>query len=294
MIKSAFCLLGSKHIRLSINQIAKTMVQTSIDSALGGLQTEKNYLNVDQPLSILSGNFKPWLEKTLIDLQILFKFSLHQLISHTDAQHSFKANENLKSVFYYLYDLVTKSIFYMKSRQVEPEQLSELVTNNKNAENILISLGFNTQRTTVSYNRDTPEKKFITFPDNRFLDLNMRAVHILSALIELCFEQSIESQTKQPANDFSIHLDEASYINQFYDKSPSNENEKLDNRIKPIVFSLQALLPVEDKNLLTALVDIIALTKFSSEIILALTDHSVYYAFNYYENRNSRNNRYDY
>jgi len=88
-------------------------------------------------------------------------------------------------------------------------------------------------------------------------------------------------------------MDEASYINQFYDKSPSNENEKLDNRIKPIVFSLQALLPVEDKNLLTALVDIIALTKFSSEIILALTDHSVYYAFNYYENRNSRNNRYD-
>jgi len=168
MIKSAFCLLGSKHIRLSINQIAKIMVQTSIDSALGGLQTEKNYLNVDQPLSILSGNFKPWLEKTLIDLQILFKFSLHQLISQTDAQHSFKANENLKSVFYYLYDLVTKSIFYMKSRQVEPEQLSELVTNNKNAENILISLGFNTQRTTVSYNRDTPEKKFITFPDNRW------------------------------------------------------------------------------------------------------------------------------
>jgi len=180
----------------------------------------------------------------------------------------------------------------MKNRQIEPEQLSELVINNKNAENILISLGFNTQRTTVSYIRDTPEKKFIAFPDNRFLDLNMRAIHILSALIELCFEQSIESQAKQSANDYSINLNEASYINQFYDKSMPDE--KLENRIKSIVFNLQALLPVENKNLLTALIDIIALTKFSSEIILALTDHSVYYAFNYYENANSKDSRYVY
>ena len=244
MINSAFCLIGSKHIKVSINQIAKTMVQSNIDSALDSLQVEKNYLNFDQPLSILSGNFKPWLEKTLVDLQILFKLLMHQLIEDT-------------------------------------------LMSNKNAENIIICLGFNTQRSTVSAIRDMPEKKFIAFPDSRFLDLNMRTVHILNAMIELCFEQSIEASNKKQSEYSSIHLDEASYMNQFY--SPNTQDDKIDYKIKMIVFNLQALLPIEDKNLLTCLVDIIALTKFSSEIILALTDHSVYYAFNYYEKVTANN-----
>lgn len=152
----------------------------------------------------------------------------------------------------------------------------------------MICLGFNTQRSTVSAVRDQPDKKFLTFPDNRFLDLSVRTVHILSALIEICFEQAIENQSK-PLNDYSIRLDEASYMNQFYEKS----NTKTDNteyKIKMIILNLQALLPVNDKSLLTCLIDIIALTKFSSEIILSLTDNSVYYAFNYYE-KNSKLNR---
>jgi hypothetical protein len=287
MINSAFCLIGSKHIKVSINQIAKTMVQSNIDSALDSLQVEKNYLNFDQPLSILSGNFKPWLEKTLVDLQILFKLLMHQLIEDTSPVAALKTNESYRSICFYLYDLVSKAIYYMKNKKIEPEQLSELLMNNKNAENIIICLGFNTQRSTVSAIRDMPEKKFIAFPDSRFLDLNMRTVHILKAMIELCFEQSIEASNKKQSEYSSIHLDEASYMNQFY--SPNTQDDKIDYKIKMIVFNLQALLPIEDKNLLTCLVDIIALTKFSSEIILALTDHSVYYAFNYYEKVTANN-----
>lgn len=265
------------------------MVQSNIDSALDSLQSEKNYLNVDQPLSILSGNFKPWLEKTLVDLQILFKLIMHQLIADTSPLDAFKANEYYRNIFFYLYDLVSKSIYYMKNKKIEPEELSHLLMNNKNAENIIICLGFNTQKSTVYAYRDLPDKKFVTFPDSRFLDLNMRTVHILNAMIELCFEQSIES-TANKQSEQSIHLDEVSYINQFYNGiASSSEEDKVDYKIKMIVFNLQALLPIEDTNLLTCLIDIIALTKFSSEIILALTDHSVYYAFNFYEKVTSNN-----
>ena len=115
----------------------------------------------------------------------------------------------------------------------------------------------------------------------------MRTVHILSAMIELCFEQSIDNHPKP--TDHSIHLDEASYINQFYNQSPGIDEVKPEYKMKMIIFNLQALLPIEDKNLLTCLIDIIALTKFSSEIILSLTDHSVYYAFNYYEKLTTAN-----
>ncbi len=218
-----------------------------------------------------------------------------------------------------------------------PEQLNDLIVNNRNAQNLLACIGFNIQRTTTSAIRDQPDRQFIAFPDNRFMDLNMRSVHILSAIIELCFEQSYASssvghttRTNTSSNninnsnnnndnnnnqqqDYAIKLDEASYINQFYQNvkmtssSPSNsvrldqsknvdyehdvENDQQGKHFNDIdeykthviIYNLQALLPINDKHLLTCIVDIIALSKFSPEIVLSITDHSVSYALNYYE-----------
>ena len=65
----------------------------------------------------------------------------------------------------------------------------------------------------------------------------------------------------------------------------------MDIRIKCIVYNLQALLPIEDKQLLTCLIDIIALTKFSPEIALSLSDYSIYYALSYYQTHNKLTNR---
>lgn len=133
MIKSSFCLIGSKQIKVSINEIAKHMVQQNIDTALDELQIDKNYLNGDATLSILSPSFKSWLEKTLIDLQVLFKLLIHQLITDNADRCPIKHNEHYKSIFYCLYDLVSKSIYYMKNKKVEPEELPKPLMNNKNA-----------------------------------------------------------------------------------------------------------------------------------------------------------------
>lgn len=84
--------------------------------------------------------------------------------------------------------------------------------------------------------------------------------HILASLIEICFSDDSNPQT-----------------------------DSLIPRIKMIIFCLQSLLPVDDKNLLSCLIDIIALTKFSPEITLSLSDYSIYYAFNFYENKNKPN-----
>ena len=287
LISCSFCLIGSAHTKVSINEIAKVMVQVKIDQSLNELQANTNYLNLEPAMSILTSNFKSWLERTLVNLQILFKLLMHQLIA--EKAQSFKNNDAQKKLFYYVYDLVSKAIFYMKNKKVIPEQVSELIAENQTALNILTCLGFSLQRTTVGAVRDQPDKKFIAFPDNRFLDLNIRTVHILSALIELCFEQSIDTPPK--SNDYSIRLDEASYMNQFYNQSFVLNDETNEYKIKMIIFNLQALLPVQDTNLLTCLIDIIALTKFSSEIILSLTDYSVFYAFNYYETHTKANSK---
>ena len=117
------------------------------------------------------------------------------------------------------------------------------------------------------------DSKFISFPDNRFLDLNLRTIHILAALIQICFARSTGDSS-------SVSLVSGE---QRETKLEIQNDESYEERVKAIVLSIQSLLPIDDKNLLTSLIDIIALTKFSPEIVLSLSDHSVSYALSYYE-----------
>jgi len=285
LINASFCLLSTKHVRISINEIAKSMVQSEIGDLI-----DDALINEESKTSILSQNFKSLFEKTLVDLQILFKLLLNQLITDSISYTTFKSNENLKNVFYYLHDLVSKAISYIKNGKIMPEKISKLIENNVNAKNILLCIGFNCAQSTSTRIRDQSDTYFISAPDKRYLDLNIRCVHILSALIEICFEKPIDTRSSiSEKSENSINQDiyrlEASYMNQFYDKQKtSNNEEKIEIKIKTIIFNLQALMPINDRNLLTALIDILALTKFSSEIILSLNDQSVSFAMNYYEN----------
>ena len=111
------------------------------------------------------------------------------------------------------------------------------------------------------------DSKFISFPDNRFLDLNLRTIHILAALIQICFARSTGDSS-------SVSLVSGE---QRETKLEIQNDESYEERVKAIVLSIQSLLPIDDKNLLTSLIDIIALTKFSPEIVLSLSVHSVSY-----------------
>ena len=108
------------------------------------------------------------------------------------------------------------------------------------------------------------DSKFISFPDNRFLDLNLRTIHILAALIQICFARSTGDSS-------SVSLVSGE---QRETKLEIQNDESYEERVKAILLSIQSLLPIDDKNLLTSLIDIIALTKLSTEIVLSLSDHS--------------------
>lgn len=167
LISSSFCLLGTKSIKLCINKIGGSMVQTNVDKSLENIkfETGKNHLNIDSKPTVLSPNFTSSLEKTLNQLQILIKFLLNQLIESTNASNffSFNKNSDFKTIFYSLNDLVSKAIYYMKSNKCIPEQLNEKLEDNPNVINLLECLGFGVQAANVTKLRDRREKKFIVF-----------------------------------------------------------------------------------------------------------------------------------
>ncbi len=51
---------------------------------------------------------------------------------------------------------------------------------------------------------------------------------------------------------------------------------------------MQSLLPIDDTTLLASLIDILAFTKFSPDILLSLSDHSILTAVNYHPKNQSR------
>jgi hypothetical protein len=63
------------------------------------------------------------------------------------------------------------------------------------------------------------------------------------------------------------------------------------DRIRSIIFNLQALLPIDNRHLLACLIDIISLTKFSPEIMLSTSDNSVMYVLNYFQIESKLSNR---
>lgn len=265
ILNSSFCLVGTKPVKISIDQIAKSMAQLNVDKTFEYFKSElnMNYLNSEPAFSILSQDYLGSLEKTLTQLQILIKFLLNTLIRDSDSI-LFSKNAKYEQIFMYINELISKSIFYIKSNKVGPEPLNSCIEENTTAQNLLKCLGFSIQHSSVYAVRDEKDKKVILFPDHRYLDLNLRLTHVMACLINLCFKINTENSTN---------------LNQ--------TNQK----IKSVIYNLESLLPIDDKNLLRCLIDIIALTKFSPEIIISITDYSVYYAFNYYEYINQKKNR---
>ncbi len=290
MLNASFCLIGTQNIKLHINEIAQSMIQSKVDKILDNISTNEsiNHLNLESKNAALTSNFSTNLEKTLNQLQVLIKFLLNHLIEDSIRFKSFKQNSDFKYLFYILNDLIGKSIFYIKTKKILPEQVNQIVEDNKNAINLLKCLGFNVQENTVVKIRDEKDKKFILFPDYRHLDLNLRISHVMSSLNELCFPspQPINSDVRNfNESNENVH-GSSNYINL---SDPTDEVINL--RIKSIVYNLQALLPVENKQLLTCIIDIIALTKFSPEIALSLSDYSIFYALNFYQTQTNLTNR---
>jgi hypothetical protein len=259
LIRSAFCLIGCKSIKLNINEIAKTMVQKRVDQSLEQLSQEnkKSYLNREKKPLVFSENYTPSLEVTLNQLQILIKLLLNQTIEDS-GNEPFKNNMKLTVIYSLTNELIEKALFYMKTNEIVPEIVHELIYDNQNIINLLECLGFCVQFSSSSYLRDHKQKKMICFPERRFLDLNLRATHILECLMQLCFEENA-----------SVSQD----------------------RIRSIIFNLQALLPIDNRHLLACLIDIISLTKFSPEIMLSTSDNSVMYVLNYFQIESKLSNR---
>jgi predicted nucleic-acid-binding protein len=309
LINSSFCLIGSKSLQISIKNIGLSMVQLNIDKAYNQLRIEHNrdFLNYQnpktKPFSILSPSYVTNLETNLKQMQLLIKFLLNDLI--VDSKSSpFNKNEKFSKMFIYLSDLISKAIFFIKADKVQPEAVSEVIDGNVNAMNLLKSLGFSVQNAGVYKIRDESIKKVLIFPDNTYLDLNLRLTHVFSCLNELCFYYD-ESNISEVASSIhsSVQLNRNSHATKKStlttatlnvsnsnpssmsdtSKSTATTRAKINSKIRSIVFNLEALLPVEDTTLLLALIDILALTKFSPEIVLCTTDHSIFYAFNFYE-----------
>lgn len=251
-IKSSFCLISAGNIYVNLNEIIKCMEQLNIEEMYDYFKTELNVdrLNPDPKISILSPKFMPSLEKALIELQILIKFLINQLVADFKLNH-FGENFKFKELLLHLNEVILKGIIYITSNKANPDRLDKCIQENNDAMNLLKCLGYNMQRESLFNILDKKDTLVLLYPDNRFLDLNMRISHVISCLIEICYQQL-----------------EYSY------------------RIKSVIYNLVALLPVDDRLLLKCLNDIISLTKFSPEIVLSLTDNSVKYAFSFYENIN--------
>jgi len=117
----------------------------------------------------------------------------------------------------------------------------------------LTCLGFQFQSSAVSKSNyeiytDSSKKAFTIFPDIRYIDLNLRMSHVMSSLQELCFD----------SNEASLNPD---FIR--------------------LISSIHSILPIEDPKLLSCIIDVLVLTKFSPEILLSVSDFSVNYAFTY-------------
>ena len=298
ILRSTFCLIGAKKIKIEINEIGKSMLHSKVDLAFENLNTEndKNYLNPNENLSILSSNYVTNLERTLSQLQLLTKFLLNQLIIDVGF-NQVKKNFTFKKTFLFLNDLISKSIFYIKTKKYAPEPSNDLVDENLNVINLLKCLGFSVQRRSISKVRDVKDKYVIIFPDQRYLDLNLRLTHVLSSLIELCFDKILYNKNIS-SNEFDINS-ELGEDDLFNDNETNQSNEEIDainaeetdKKIKSVIFNLQSLLPINDKNLLASLIDILAFTKFSPEITLSTTDQSIYFALNFYQSQSKLKNK---
>lgn len=254
-LNNSFVLISIRSIQVSIDQIIKSMEQLNINKTLNKYLSKNgtNGLNgINSDVTILSPNYVSNLEKNLIHLQILIKFLLNDFIRDSEEK---ELSNNIKydKIFNCLSDQIARSIYFIKSNKVGTEQLDEILEESFSAQNLLKCLGFGIQMVNIFKAKNKKDKKVLIYPGSRYLDLNLRMTHVMSALVDMCFRVS-------------------------------------DVKLQLFVYNLEALLPIEDKKLLKCLIDILALTKFSHNIVLNSTDNSIYYALNYYEHFNDKRN----
>lgn len=322
LILSSICLIGSTNIELSLNEIGDNMLQLDIDKSLESLKTttKRNYLNYEPKANFM--NISSDLEKVLLQLQLELKLLLNELIN---ALITKSVNEYCKcrNIFFYLITLIRKSIDYSKRDFIRPEQLDKLISSNKAAINVLTCLGFSFQASSVEpasiedndeatavdedneaklsikkygYNKKNKKstevknqtgynKAFISFPNTRYLDLNLRMSHVITSINDLCFTDNslLMSSSSEPSTSL---LTFSGILTASTTTAFTFSDEQFNLSYTYAISNFHALLPIEDKKLLSCLIDILALTKFSPEILLSLTDFSVDYAINYYKKKN--------
>lgn len=247
LLMSSFCLLSAdSRLELSLDELEKSMCQYEVDRTFEKLKKHENieFLNPKSSVSIVSPDFKSYLERTLIQLQILVKFLLNQSITETITTES---SVVFRDTVLYLNELIAKSIAYMAFTKARPERCQPLVLNNPIALNLLKLLGFGLHRESVYVVRDRRDHYVLFFPDQRYMDLALRSSHVLASVIDLCFSQT------------------------------SNAGHITIERVRAVVASLEALMPVS-KPLLNSLLDIVSLARFSPEIVLSLTDETIRHA----------------
>ena len=294
LVISSMCLISSTNMELSIDDIGKNMLQLKIDQSLDKYKfktSKENILNYEPKKNFMS--IYTDLEKVLIQLQLEFKMLLSDLINIL-VRKSTIDYLNFKDICTYITVLISNSIEYIKQEKIAPEELSNIIKKNKHAINILTCLGFNFQVASVEPSSLNNEEKnndianynkaFITYPNLRFLDLNLRMSHVITSINNLCF------------NDFSASIELLSSASVFSELSDPNKQtvtksvttnlDQFDFTYANAISNFHALLPIEDKKLLSCLIDILALTKFSPEILLSITDFSADYAINYYKKKN--------
>lgn len=290
LIVSSLCLISSCNIDISLDDIGRNMLQLRIDDTLDKYKfttSKRNLLNYEAKQNFMSVFTD--LEKVLIQLQLEFKSLLCEVINII-LRKSVTDYMMFKDACNYITILISNSIEYSKQHKTAPEPLLDVIKKNKSAINILTCLGFNFQASSVepsSLNSDEEKsndvsnynKAFITYPNSRFLDLNLRMSHVVTSINDLCFNDIsvVSSNSSTPLSELTATLTTT---------STDSILEQFDIKYTRAISNFHALLPIEDKKLLSCIIDILALTKFSPEILLSLTDFSVDYVINYYKKKN--------
>ena len=290
LIVSSLCLISSCNIEISLDEIGKNMLQLKIDESLDKYKfttSKRNLLNYESKQNFMSVYTD--LEKVLIQLQLEFKSLLSELINII-LKKVVVDYLTFKDACEYVSNLISNSIEYSKHDKIAPEPLLDIIKKNKPAVNVLTCLGFNFQASSSepsslnseeekSSNVHSYNKAFITYPNSRFLDLNLRMSHVVTSINDLCFNDMsyVSSNSSSALSELSATV---------ITSSTETILEQFDLKYANAISNFHALLPIEDKKLLSCIIDILALTKFSPEVLLSITDFSVDYVINYYKKKN--------
>ena len=234
LLDSAFCLLAPKRTVLALRSIGKAMLNSrvepifracnarlerqaaavlpkidALDEARGGGGGASPFTPTFNLPSGIGATDETNLERVLNKLQLLIKALLGELIAEAGFA-PFVQCTRVKRSFAYLSELIARAIFYIKSKSVVPDTLdTELLfgstdATKQHALKLLRCLGFTVQHADmvrVRQRRGDDEQRAaaatmcVLFPDQRYLDLNLRIAHVISCLVDLCFNERFARQS---------------------------------------------------------------------------------------------------